>query len=591
MKTILQSFTLFYALFFASQLIAQTTTTYNYVGNYETYVVPPGITLIQIETWGAQGQALTIENYNGSTGGLGGYAQGQLIVTPGQTLYIYVGGEGQDNAPGFNGGGAGGYGTPSDGMAGYAGSGGGASDVRVGGTALTDRIIVAGGGGGGGRDYVNGSCQPCGTGGNGGAGGGLIGGNGMDPDDTGSTYYNVGSGGAGGDQSVGGNGGAGTEGINGNSGILGTGGDGINGSQSVASGGGGGGYYGGGAGAGTNSGSGAAGGGGAGGSSYVGGVTTGSTTSGINSGNGKIIITELCGALTTSVSDTVICFGDQITISATSINGGIISWNNINVLNGSPFTPASTGVVTYTATSDFAGDCPFSVDILINSLPTVTAFVNNDTICLGDSLLLNGSGANSYSWNNGISDSISFLSSTAGLMEYIVTGTDSLGCVNTDTANVLVNEFVFNALILNEINGNDGAIDVTVSGSTGTNVYSWSSGENTEDINGLTVGTYTLTVDDGICLDSVVYVIINTVGIDDLQSDFFSVYPNPTNNILNIKMKGEFSFELFSLKGEVLKKGTALNSVELNMEYLKNGAYILKIQSNDDSKVIKVLKK
>ncbi len=589
MKTILQSLTLFCAIFFASQLLAQTT--YNYTGNYETYIVPPGITLIQIETWGAQGQALTVEDYSGSTGGLGGYAQGELTVTPGQTIYIYVGGEGQDNAPGYNGGGDGGYGTPSTGTGGYGGSGGGASDVRVGGLNLTDRVIVAGGGGGGGRDYVNGSCQPCGTGGNGGEGGGLTGGNGMDPDDTGSIYYNVGAGASGGDQITGGIGGNGTEGTNGNDGTFGTGGNGISGSQSVASGGGGGGYYGGGSGAGVSSGSGAAGGGGAGGSSFIGGVTSGSTTSGLNLGNGKVIITEICSGLTSSVSDTVICLGDQITLSATSTLGGNVTWNDIMVFNGAQFSPSTTGIVTYTATSDAAGDCPFSVDILINTLPTVSAFVANDTICIGDSLLLNGAGADSYSWNNGVSDSISFLSSTAGMIEYIVSGTDSLGCVNADTVNVLINELVFNALILNEINGNDGAIDVTVSGSTGTNLYSWSSGENTEDINSLTVGTYTLTVDDGICIDSVVYTIINTVGVDDLQSDFFSVYPNPTNNILNIKMNGEFTFELFSLKGEVLRKGSAFHSVELNMEYLKNGAYILKIQSNDDSKVIKVLKK
>jgi len=63
---------------------------------------------------------------------MGGYAQANLKVTPGETLYVVVG-----NSAGFNGGGN--AGTPF--------SGGGASDVRQGGSALTNTVVVAGGGG------------------------------------------------------------------------------------------------------------------------------------------------------------------------------------------------------------------------------------------------------------------------------------------------------------------------------------------------------------------------------------------------------------------------------------------------------------
>lgn len=264
-------------------------TVFNYTGASQDYIVPPGVVSVQIEAWGGQGQALTIEDYDGSTGGLGGYATGELAVTPGETLTIFVGGAGADGVAGFNGGGLGGVGTPTTGGGGFAGSGGGASDVRAGGTALTDRVIVAGGGGGGGRDYVNGSCVPCGTGGNGGGGGGLTGTDGEDP--AGSGFLNPGAGGEGGTPSAGGAGGDGPEGIDGNPGALGIGGNGIPGSQSVASGGAGGGYYGGGAGAGANNGSGDAGGGGAGGSSYIGGLISGSTTAAQNIGDGRITIT------------------------------------------------------------------------------------------------------------------------------------------------------------------------------------------------------------------------------------------------------------------------------------------------------------
>ena len=54
-----------------------------------------------------------------------------------------------------------------DGYRSNQGAGGGATDIRIDGTALTDRIIVAGGAGGGGGG---------GDGDGGGHGGGLIGG-------------------------------------------------------------------------------------------------------------------------------------------------------------------------------------------------------------------------------------------------------------------------------------------------------------------------------------------------------------------------------------------------------------------------------
>jgi gliding motility-associated-like protein len=491
-------------------------TVFSYTGGPQTYTVPPGVTSIQIEAWGAQGQAITDEQYDESIGGLGGYAVGELTVTPGDVLNVYVGGTGTELVAGYNGGALGGFGTPSDGDAGRAGSGGGASDVRVGGVALANRVIVGGGGGGGGRDYVNGTCQPCGTGGNGGAGGALIGIDGDDPADAiYGIYFNPGSGGSGGTQVAGGAGGDGPEGPDGNPGVVGVGGIGIDGNFSIASGGGGGGYYGGGAGAGANWGSGDAGGGGAGGSSYIGGVTSGSTTPGIRLGNGQVIIEVLCTGLTTVISSDSICLGDSFTLEATSETGGVVTWDG-GIINGVPFTPVATGITTYTATSSSMADCGFNIDIevfenptvtittdvpelcdgetitfteggdadtyvwdpvdvisgtpytpaavgtttytltgtndltgcetvetidiTVHPLPTVTASVDFDEICLGEAVIFNGGGADSYTWDMGVTDGVAFTPAAIGTVTYTVTGTSADGCVNTASIDVTVND-------------------------------------------------------------------------------------------------------------------------------------------------------
>ena len=118
------------------------TQVFSYSGIVETFSVPAGVPYISVDAVGAQGSA------NDTTigiGGFGGRVQTVLSVTAGQLLYVLVGGQGTINNPGWNGGGCG---SGCSNLTG--GSGGGATDIRIGGITLTNRVLVAGGGGGGG---------------------------------------------------------------------------------------------------------------------------------------------------------------------------------------------------------------------------------------------------------------------------------------------------------------------------------------------------------------------------------------------------------------------------------------------------------
>jgi hypothetical protein len=246
--------------------------TFNYTGAAQTFKVPPGVTSLTVVARGASGGG---SEYYVARSGRGGRVHAEIAVTPGEKLYVFVGGAGvgsSDRSGGFNGGG-----NPGGCCEGGFG-GGGASDVREGGAKLSDRILVAGGGGGeGGYERVGGS---------GGVGGGLVGAPG-----TGGEYgygNGAGGGGRGGTQRRGGPGGKIFLGYTskygrahrGASGLLGTGGGGgmagfgeTSSTAGGAGGGGGGGYYGGGGGGGGaggwGGGGGYPGGGGGGGSSYI----------------------------------------------------------------------------------------------------------------------------------------------------------------------------------------------------------------------------------------------------------------------------------------------------------------------------------
>ncbi len=255
---------------------------FSYTGAVQTWTVPNGVGSVILEAYGAQGNS----NGLGVAGGLGGYATGTLSVTPGEVLNIYGGGGAtMSTVGGFNGGGnAGAVGSPSA----FGGGGGGASDVRVGGTALSNRVIVGGGGGGAGGNRVAG----LGRGTGGGGGGGFYGGGGgagwpytsvIVP--TGGTQASGGIGGVSDWTSVPNN-----DGFPGSLGFGGNGGDEAVSSQSSSQTGSVGGVGGGLLGAnGTYAGN-FAGQSGAGGSSYIGGVTSGSTSSGMRTGNGMVVV-------------------------------------------------------------------------------------------------------------------------------------------------------------------------------------------------------------------------------------------------------------------------------------------------------------
>jgi hypothetical protein len=187
--------------------------------------------------------------------------------------------------------------------------------------------------------------------------------------------------------------------------------------------------------------------------------------------------------------DQTVCVGTPVTLSGSG--AATYSWDN-GVTNSVPFTPA-VGTITYTVTGTDGGGCinTDQVTVTVNPLPVVNAGLDQ-TICIGASVTLNGAGANTYTWNNGVSNGVAFTPSLTNT--YTVTGTDANGCVNTDQVTVIVNPLpLVNA-------GTDVTTcaggSVTLSGS-GASSYSWNNGV----VNGTpfipaSTNTYTVTGTD-----------------------------------------------------------------------------------------------
>lgn len=243
---------------YTTQQGAVATTTFTYTGAVQTYTVPAGIGSLLIRLWGAGGLTFANQNPPGTVPGVGGnpslqgsgpggYTTGYLSVTPGQVLYIVVGGHGNSLITGY-GGTANTYGgDPGPRGGGFTAIFSATPSGKTASQAAAVLLCLAGGGGG----------APMETGTRwGGGGGGATGGDGNDQTNSGK----------GATQSAGGAGGG-----SGSAGGLLTGGN------STGGGGGGGGYYGGGGGDANMS--------GGGGSGYIGSLTQGTTTQGTSPPN------------------------------------------------------------------------------------------------------------------------------------------------------------------------------------------------------------------------------------------------------------------------------------------------------------------
>ena len=607
-------------------------TTFNYTGGVQTYIVPAGVSSIEVQTWGAEGGTGT---YGGVTplAGLGGYAVGNLTVTPGETLQIYVGGQGDSAGPGgYNGGGAAGTN--------YGAAGGGASDVRRAPYALDDRVIVAGGGGG----AAFGSSPS-----NGGNGGGLDGSDGQDMD----SFF----GGGGGSQIAGGAAGCCYGAAEG--GFFGEGG----GPGDYHNAGGGGGWYGGGSGAGQA--------GAGGGSSYIEGLEDASTTVGIREGNGQVVITVLCMALSLEEVDTDICEGEAIALNASSETGGIVMWDG-GIENDVEFIPGDAGSYTYTATSTSGSDCNLVVEIIVHGLPTivanadpetvcfgqeltlsgsggafyewspgaiengvpfvpdfgimtytvegedwygcfntaevtvevidapvVTANATDDKLCLGESVTLTGSGAVTYEWDMGVEDGVSFTPETIGTFVYNVDGfVDGEGCFGEASIEITVNELpiIESYTTIEELLGDDGSINITVSGGTPAYSFDWDNDgtgdfDDPEDLTGISGGTHTVVVSDANgCEDTEAILVDSKLGINQYLGQALTVYPNPTTDFITINLQGSFSYSISSVTGEILFAGYGNNIENIDLSNYASGFYLLDVSLEGETQTIKLLK-
>jgi hypothetical protein len=118
---------------------------FNYTGGNQIWEVPPGVTEIHVDVFGAQGG-----NMSTSVGGGGGRVRCRITVTAGQILAITVGGQPTTEEPVYGFGGRGGINTVTTSQ--KARAGGGLSAISTAHPVSHDNALAIAAGGGGASD-------------------------------------------------------------------------------------------------------------------------------------------------------------------------------------------------------------------------------------------------------------------------------------------------------------------------------------------------------------------------------------------------------------------------------------------------------
>jgi hypothetical protein len=242
---------------------------------------------------------------------------------------------------------------------------------------------------------------------------------------------------------------------------------------------------------------------------------------------------------------------------------------------------------TKTVTGTVAQAFRYTRDYVLGTM-SVTANASNPAICTGDSTQLNATattaGTYTYSWTSnpaGFTSALQnpFVTPTINTT-YTVTMSDGINSANS-SVNIIVNQLPTTPVIT--LIGN-------VLSSTSAAAYQWYlnnaiiPGATSQNYIPLQNGNYQVIITNaGGCKStlSAVYAVSNT-GITMLQNQSFSLYPNPTDGIINIKNINEYNdFIVMVIDITGKKCFEKANEKQIDISSLDNGMYFLEIFSQN----------
>lgn len=301
----------------------------------------------------------------------------------------------------------------------------------------------------------------------------------------------------------------------------------------------------------------------------------------------------VCGTITgtaTVASRPVFLIGASVTSNVT-YNWTPIGAQAANVVDRPVNNGTAINTIPYTLTVTNVNGCSASatVNVDVKPAPVATITSMHSFICSDNTQGFYIDGASSvnpgsYNWNNGLSTDPSLLVTQAGT--YYLEVSNSFNCSDVDTFVVVGVTPVTPIITIDHITSTEATLNAGSSYSS----YLWNTLQNSQIINVTEPGTYTVTVTDSNgCTAVSDPLTINKISIDEKEQELsFSVFPNPSNGIFNVRFENfianEMTIKLIDATGRILHL-QQLNNMpasfthSVDVSSIADGNYFIRVET------------
>ena len=308
-------------------------------------------------------------------------------------------------------------------------------------------------------------------------------------------------------------------------------------------------------------------------------------------------------ALNTSVTPIETCFGETYTLTAV----GAISYSWTGGPASDIFVVQPSGNPSYTVTGISIDGCDATrvLDIQVNPLPVVSMLASPNAVCPGNNVVVGASGnAVTYTWTGQNSNAFLITVSPTVSTTYSVVGTGANSCTNMATQQVVVHPLP-QLVPLSSVGSATICIGEPLALSvSGASTYTWTSPSvytigQLISVAPIVTTTYTVTGTDlngCVSQTTIAQAVSACVGLNDEafgNLNGLSIYPNPNNGVFIVELSNGANkvFELMDMTGRmILSSSTSNSTTEFSINDLANGIYYLRVQSNNTTQIVKVVK-
>ncbi len=299
-------------------------------------------------------------------------------------------------------------------------------------------------------------------------------------------------------------------------------------------------------------------------------------------------------------SNTTICDGDSFTLDA----GSFVSYDWTTGDTTQMITVNNGDIYSVTVTDTLGCENSDGMILSISPKPLVDLGLDTASICMGDSIVFDAGNHSSYLWNTADTSQI-ITANTSGTYSVVVANSNN--CTNSDGIFLEVFELPIIVWTGTASICADTSVILDAGAFAG---YTWSDSSTNQtltlDSTNLSLGdnTLSLSVEDMNGCSTSASAIVTLVDCDTATTglrlnsfeQLLSLYPNPSMDNINIDLNDSYSnisLSIIDLTGsvQVQQNFENVNQLNIDIESLSKGMYVVHLESNSKHAFLKFIKK